>query len=113
MYSASAVEKYNASSSLLRFDNKNNFSFTFYADGVVVVNSEVAGLAPRLHSFSKLRLTYTNKFFMFRYFNKIFGHSVVRHSVVGHSAVGQNAVGQNAVGQNAVGQNAVGQNAVE
>jgi hypothetical protein len=52
-YNASAVKIYSATSSLVRFENKNIFFYfkktlnpTRYSAGVVAVNSKVVGLAP-------------------------------------------------------------------
>jgi hypothetical protein len=51
-YNASTVKIYNATSSLMRFENKYIFFFieetlSYYsAAGIVVVKSEVVGLAP-------------------------------------------------------------------
>jgi hypothetical protein len=50
-YNARAVRNYNVTSSLVHFET-NTFSFplknalTYYNDGILVVNSEVFGLAP-------------------------------------------------------------------
>jgi hypothetical protein len=50
-YNASAVKIYNATSSLVRFENKNIFFYlknalAHYSAGVVAVNFIVIGLAP-------------------------------------------------------------------
>jgi hypothetical protein len=62
-YNANAVKFYNATSSLVRFKNTKIYSgkklyVVYYSAGVVVVNSEVKGLAPgmKLHMYQGVKI---------------------------------------------------------